>query len=320
MKVLSILLFASQALYAAANPIPNGSESYLVDLRKRSACAGNTPTTRHTWCNFNINTDYTTVVPNTGVTREYSFNLEEVTIAPDGFSRPALAINGQMPGPTIYANWGDTVVVHVTNSLKTWRNGTTVHFHGIRQNYTNQNDGVAAITQCPTPPGSTYTYTWRAIQYGSSWYHAHIGMQAYEGLYGGIVINGPASSNYDVDKGILFLTDWSHSTADVLYAQAQNGGPPSMATGLINGTNVSNSGGKRFKTRFTSGQSYRFRLVNGAIDTHFKFSIDHHVMTVIANDFVPIQPYLTKVLDIAIGQIYFLHSAWRCSISIADSR
>jgi hypothetical protein len=46
------------------------------------------------------------VVPDTGVTRQYWFELSEVTIAPDGVSRYAMAINGSIPGPTIYADWG----------------------------------------------------------------------------------------------------------------------------------------------------------------------------------------------------------------------
>lgn len=61
------------------------------------------------------------------------------------------------------------MIVHVTNNLPTaGGNGTSMHWHGIRQNYTNQMDGVASITQCPTVPGQTYTYKFRATQYGSS--------------------------------------------------------------------------------------------------------------------------------------------------------
>jgi FtsP/CotA-like multicopper oxidase with cupredoxin domain len=60
-------------------------------------------------------------------------------------------VNGTFPGPTLFADWGDTVVVTVYNGLTD--NGTSIHFHGIRQNYTNQADGVASITQCPTAPG-----------------------------------------------------------------------------------------------------------------------------------------------------------------------
>lgn len=272
----------------------------------RSTCSGNTNTTRSEWCDYSLTTDYYTTYPDTGVTREYYFTLEEVTIAPDGFSRTAYSINGSFPGPTITADWGDTVIVHVTNSLTAAQNGTSIHFHGIRQRNTNQMDGVTSVTQCPTAPGSSYTYTWKAEQYGTSWYHSHIGLQAWEGVAGGIVINGPASANYDVDTGVLLLTDWSHKTADELYSSALTNGPPQLTNGLINGTNTwNNSGtvvGHRFNTSFTAGSSYRLRLVNTAIDTYFKFSIDNHTMTVIAADFVPIVSYSTTVLNIAMGK------------------
>ncbi|KAJ5898494.1 hypothetical protein N7504_008782 [Penicillium tannophilum] len=275
------------------------------------ACSGNTASTRSEWCQYDINTDYTTVIPETNVTREYYFNLEKVTASPDGRSRMALAINGSVPGPTIEANWGDWVVVHLTNSLPDdVKNGTSIHFHGIRQLHTNQNDGVVSITQCPTAPNSTITYKWRAMQYGTTWYHSHIGLQAWEGLFGGIVINGPASANYDEDKGVIILNDWDINTVDELFDTAQLDGPPTLDNGLINGTNVfgedgyANQTGTRFNTSFTEGTSYRLRLVNAACDTHFKFMIDNHTMTVIANDLVPITPYKTNVLNIAMGQRY----------------
>ena len=57
--------------------------------------------------------------------------------------------------------------------------------------------------------GESITYTWKAMQYGTTWYHSHFALQAWEGVLGGIVINGPASGNYDEDLGNLFLNDWS---------------------------------------------------------------------------------------------------------------
>jgi FtsP/CotA-like multicopper oxidase with cupredoxin domain len=292
----SYILFFIFVLRASAFTIPG------LEARKSKKCTGNTAHTRKKWCDYNINTDYTNVVPNTGVTREYWFSIDEVTVAPDGVSRPAMAVNGTIPGPTVYADWGDEVVVHDTNHLFESENGTSIHWHGIRQNYTNQNDGVVSITQCPTAPGSTVTYKWRAVQYGTSWWHSHIGLQAWEGVFGGIIINGPASSNYDVDKGVLFLNDWCHQTADELFTYAQTKGPPTLDTGLINGTNVYNSTGSRFTMRAKEGESYRLRLVNSAIDTHWKFMIDDHTLTVIAMDLVPIQPYTTKFINIGMGK------------------
>jgi FtsP/CotA-like multicopper oxidase with cupredoxin domain len=231
--------------------------------------------------------------------------LVNTTASLDGFERNVLLVNGTFPGPTIIANWGDTVVVHVLNSLE--NNGTGIHFHGIRQNYTNSMDGVPSITQCAIAPGDSMTYTWRATQYGSSWYHSHFALQAWEGVLGGIIINGPASANYDHDAGNVFLNDWTHQTADAMYNAAQTTGPPTLDNGVINGTNTfpgDTSLGARFEMSITEGDSYRLRLVNGAIDTHFKFSVDNHTMTVMAMDFVPIIPYTTDVLSIGMGQRY----------------
>ncbi|KAK7754407.1 hypothetical protein SLS62_003700 [Diatrype stigma] len=293
-RLLPLLTFVTEAL----------SFPGLPNLHPRDACAGNTATTRDEWCDYSIDTDYTTTVPDTGVTREYWFELQDVTVAPDGVSRTAIAVNGSIPGPTIFADWGDTVTVHVSNALTTSNNGTSIHFHGIRQNFTNQNDGVVSVTQCPTAPGESITYTWRATQYGSTWYHSHFSLQAWEGVFGGIVINGPATANYDEDLGVVFLNDWSHMTVDQLYSEAQTTGPPDLENALINGTNTYEDGGSRLTVSMTSGTSYRLRLVNGAIDSHFKFMIDNHTMQVIASDLVPIQPYTTNILNIGIGQRY----------------
>lgn len=272
-----------------------------------SVCAGNTPTTRNQWCEHDIYTDYTTTVPD-GVTREFWLELDQANLTPDGRPRWTLAINGSIPGPTLEVNWGDTVIAHLRNNLPdSIENGTSMHFHGIRQLYSNLNDGAVSVTQCPLAPNSTYSYKWRALQYGVTWYHSHIGLQTWEGAFGGIIIHGPASANYDEDKGVILLNDWDSRTVDELWDTAQLVGPPMMDNGLVNGSNVfgpdgAGQVGQRFNTSFEVGKSYRLRLGNAACDTHFKFSIDHHVLTVIANDLVPIKPYHTTVLSIGIGK------------------
>jgi FtsP/CotA-like multicopper oxidase with cupredoxin domain len=40
-------------------------------------------------------------------------------MALDGVSRSVLTFNGTMPGPTIFADWGDNLIIHVTNNLET---------------------------------------------------------------------------------------------------------------------------------------------------------------------------------------------------------
>jgi hypothetical protein len=65
-------------------------------------------------------------------------------------------------------------------------------------------------TQCPIAPGDSFTYGWRAAEYGTGWYHSHFFVQAWAGDFGGIQINGPATANYDIDLGHVFLNDWYH--------------------------------------------------------------------------------------------------------------
>ncbi|KAL1595973.1 laccase, multicopper oxidase, benzenediol:oxygen oxidorectuctase [Paraconiothyrium brasiliense] len=208
------------------------------------------------------------------------------------------------------ADWGDELVIHIINNLSI--NGTSIHWHGLRQNYTNPNDGVVSVTQCAQAPGDTFTYRMRATQYGTTWYHSHFSLQAWDGIFGSIVINGPATANYDVDAGPIIIADWFHETVYSLQQQAATGGPPTPENGLINGTNVfgedgaDNQTGSRFELDFEPGTSYRLRLINVAIDSFWKFSIDNHTLTVIAVDLVPIVPFTTDVVSLGIGMFKIL--------------
>ncbi|KAI9350567.1 multicopper oxidase-domain-containing protein [Zopfochytrium polystomum] len=273
----------------------------LLQARSTSAACANSPTARNCWGNYDVTTDYYDTVPNTGVTRTYYLALNNVTMAPDGVSRYVTAFNSSIPGPTITADWGDTVVVHVTNNLS--NNGTALHWHGLRQNYTAASDGVPGVTQCAIAPGDTFKYTWRATQYGTTWYHSHFSLQYGNGAFGAIVINGPATANYDEDLGPLLIQDWAHSDAFYLFS-INTGAPPGADNGLINGTNKYNSAGSYFSATVTSGKTYRLRVVNSGVYAHMKFSIDNHSFQVIAADLVPIVPYNTTVLDVALGQRY----------------
>ncbi|KAK7969183.1 hypothetical protein PG988_008256 [Apiospora saccharicola] len=61
----------------------------------------------------------------------------------------------------------------------------------------------------------TFTYKWRATQYGFIWYHSHFALQAWQGLFGGTVIVGPATANYDTDLGLMLLNGWSSSSSTI---------------------------------------------------------------------------------------------------------
>ena len=72
----------------------------------------------------------------------------------------AVLANGQLPGPLITANAGDSFSINVTDSLTdtTMHRSTSVHWHGLFQATTNDMDGVPWINQCPLVPGEAYSY------------------------------------------------------------------------------------------------------------------------------------------------------------------
>jgi len=310
---MKIAIFSLLALATRSIALHIPLHDLEAHLQPRQACE-NTPTSRNCWGNFSIDTNYYDVTPDTGRTVEYWLSVQQGPCAPDGVARTCMTFNGTVPGPTIIADWGDTLVIHVTNNMVS--NGTAIHWHGLRQLSSVVYDGVPGVTQCPIAPGQSLTYRFRVTQYGSTWYHSHFSLQYSEGLFGGMIFNGPATANYDEDLGTLFLQDWSHRETFSLWNTAKQGAPPTLETGLINGTNrwdcatqepnnpLCVGGGAKHEIVFEAGRKYLIRLVNVAIDGKFQFSIDGHSLTVIGTDLVAINPYTTDNVQITIGQRY----------------
>ncbi|KAL9090642.1 MAG: hypothetical protein Q9159_001889 [Coniocarpon cinnabarinum] len=271
-------------------------------------CTANTATRRDCWSDgFDIDTNYDETWPNTGTTVTYDWTITNTTCNPDGSGdRICLLVNNQYPGPTLEANWGDTISVTVRNNLT--NNGTSIHWHGMRQLNNNGMDGTNGLTECPIAPGQSETYTWQATQYGTSWYHSHYSAQYGDGVSGPIVINGPATANYDIDSGAMPVTDWYYTpafTVSRLYNTSLQAGSaaPEADTILINGTNGLN-GGSYNVVNFQSGKVHRMRLINTGVDAQLRVSIDGHNMTVIAADFVPITPITADSVLLGNGQRY----------------
>lgn len=191
-------------------------------------------------------------------------------------------------------------------------NGTSVHWHGLRQLNSNTQDGVNGITECPLAPNDSKTYLFQATQFGTTWFHSHFSSQYGDGAVGQLVINGPASSNYDFDLGTYTVTDWYYSTAfqvednfDVALQQGRPGPPGD--TILVNGTmkyKDGTAGSYSQVKNLQSGKKYRLRLINTSVDNNIRVSLDNHPFTVITSDFVPSKPWTTNWLLLAIGQRY----------------
>lgn len=197
-------------------------------------------------------------------------------------------------------------------------------------------DGVPGITQCPIAPNDYFVYEFKALQYGSSWYHSHYSVQYADGLLGPMTIHGPSTAQWDEAKLPLLMSDWFHNSAfGVIHEKL-----PGYTTTVLNGTGdvtkykYPYDTGKRdaqdkpiidyfnvvpnapvpapYQLHFESKSSttgkvkrYVLRLINTSFATTFLFSIDHHEFQVIGADFVPVMPgNKTRYLQIGIGQRY----------------
>lgn len=194
---------------------------------------------------------------------------------------------------------------------------TSIHWHGIRHLNNNIHDGVSGVTECPIPPnGGQKSYSFVAAQYGTSWYHSHYSSQYANGIVGSIIIRGPASLPYDVDLGVFPISDWYYGSADNLFARVNDptnpfvpgapGSPPPSSNIFLNGTNINpnGTGGEYAKIVLTPGKRHLLRLINPSVDNGFTVSIVGHAMTVVANDFVPVNAFTTRHLYMGVGARY----------------
>jgi FtsP/CotA-like multicopper oxidase with cupredoxin domain len=119
------------------------------------------------------------------------------------------AYNFQIPGPTLRAKVGDTLIVDLNNGLD---QPTTVHWHGLDVPW--EMDGITWM-QAPIEPGASKTYTFPLTRAGTYWYHPHFddGRQADFGLYGVIVVEDPAEPRADVEI-VAVLDTWGESDDD----------------------------------------------------------------------------------------------------------
>lgn len=133
-----------------------------------------------------------------------------------------------------------------------------------------------------------------------------------------MIIHGPNSAEYDIDLGPVLLTDYFHLMYYDIVEQVMGTNlsliAPKSVNNLINGKmnyNCSlvtdetpctdNAGLSKFQ--FTTGKKHLLRLINAGAEGIQKFSIDNHTMTVIANDFVPIEPYETDIVTLSVNNL-----------------
>ena len=114
----------------------------------------------------------------------------------------AIAVNGQIPMPTLTFTEGDTAEIWVHNELN---EETSLHWHGLF--LPNKMDGVPFLTQMPIKPGAIYLYKFPIIQHGTHWYHSHTGLQEQIGMYGAFIMN--KRKEWDIPTIPVVISEWT---------------------------------------------------------------------------------------------------------------
>jgi FtsP/CotA-like multicopper oxidase with cupredoxin domain len=201
-----------------------------------------------------------------------------------GVTTEGYAFNGQVPGPTLVAHEGDSVIIHFKNDLP---EKTTIHWHGLHVPVTS--DGSPFY---PIAPGGHYDYVFR-IQYGTAgtyWYHPHpdqiSGEQLAKGLYGAFIVRAaddPLPSS--IPDKILILWDNRFLPDGSLELPGMH--TPQGLIDQVNGRegNVLFVSGRVMPTiRIRSGEVQRWRIINASASRVYRLAIPGQELLQVGSD------------------------------------
>lgn len=269
----------------------------------------------------------------------YDLHVRDTIVNFSGKEKRAIAVNGQIPMPTLTFTEGDIAEIYVHNELK--KETTSMHWHGLF--LPNKEDGVPYLTQMPIEPGTTHKYTFPIIQNGTYWYHSHSGLQEQIGLYGLFIINKKKDDS-TIRKGIndlptipVILSEWSDLKPENIQRMLHNandwfaikkGTTQSYAEAIKQGhfsTKVTNEwkrmnamdvsdvyyekfllNGKNEQqlSNFKPGSKVRLRIANGGASSYFWLTYGGGKITVVASDGNDVEPVEVDRLIIAVSETY----------------
>lgn len=153
----------------------------------------------------------------------YDLYVKDTLVNFSGKEKRAIAVNGQIPMPTLTFTEGDTAEIYVHNQLN---ESTSLHWHGLF--LPNKEDGVPFLTQMPIEPGTTHKYTFPIIQHGTHWYHSHSGLQEQIGMYGSMILK-KRNDDPTFRKGIddlptvpIILSEWTDYKPENVHRMLHN--------------------------------------------------------------------------------------------------
>jgi CopA family copper-resistance protein len=268
----------------------------------------------------------------------YDLYVRDTIVNYSGKEKRAIAVNGQIPMPTLTFTEGDIAEIYVHNELK---EETSLHWHGLF--LPNKEDGVPNLTQMPIKPGTTYKYTFPIIQNGTHWYHSHSGLQEQIGMYGMFIMN-KKQNDKTFRKGIddlptvpIILSEWTDLKPENVHRMLHNatdwfaikkGTTQSYAEAIKQGhfkTKVANEwkrmnamdvsdvyyekfliNGKNESqlSQFKGGDKVRLRIANGGASSYFWLTYAGGKITVVASDGNDVEPVEVDRLLIAVSETY----------------
>ncbi len=265
----------------------------------------------------------------------YHLTISDTIVNYTGKKVKAIAVNGQIPAPTLHFTEGYTAIIYVYNAMMM---ESSIHWHGLL--LPNNQDGVPYLTTAPIKMHQTLVYKFPIKQSGTYWYHSHTMLQEQTGLYGAIVIQ-PKAKKYDVDdEQPLLLSDWTnekpeevlrtlkrgdesnewyaikkgypqsldkllehHALKDRLQASFNRMPPMDVSDVYYNAFFIN---GKRTLdlSRFRPGQHVRLRVVNGSSSTYFNVEFSGGQMQMISADGNDVQPVNVNRVLMGIAETY----------------
>lgn len=236
-------------------------------------------------------------------TVHYDWNVTWVTANPDGlYDRKVVGINGMWPLPVVEVDKGDRLVVNVYNGLGD--KSTSIHWHGMFQNGTNNMDGPSMVTQCPIVPGSSFIYNFTVNQNGTYWYHCHTDSCYPDGYRQALIVHDNQAYFKDMydEAFTVTMSDWYHELVEDIephFISLANptGAEPIPSSFLFNDTMNTSIPVQPDKT-------YLMRLINIGAFVGQYFYIEDHSFRIVEIDGVYVEPQEADLLYISVAQRY----------------
>jgi len=263
-------------------------------------------------------------------TVRYDLYVADTTVTYGKKTKRAIAVNGQIPMPTLTFTEGDTALIYVHNQMD---EETSLHWHGLF--LPNEMDGVPFLTQMPIKPHATYVYKFPIVQNGTHWYHSHSGFQEQIGMYGAFIIN--KKKEPEMPAIPVVLSEWTDMKPEEVHRSLKNandwfaikkGTTQSYAEAVRSGhfktkvanewkrmnamdvsdvyydTFLINGKNQNEQPQFKAGDKVKLRIANAGASDYFWLTYSGGKITVVANDGNDVLPVEVDRLLIAVSETY----------------